>query len=187
MYLKTISIKGFKSFADHTIINLDDKINAIVGPNGSGKSNIVDAIKWVLGEQSPKNLRGESMHDVIFDGSLSRSSQNIATVELIFDNSDSFIKNYPIEISIKRKVYRTGESEYYLNNKIVRLKDITNILLDTGINKESFNMIAQGEVDKIISNSSQDRKIIIEQASGILKYKKERKKHLISYLVLKII
>ena len=174
MYLKTISIKGFKSFADHTIINLDDKINAIVGPNGSGKSNIVDAIKWVLGEQSPKNLRGESMHDVIFDGSLSRSSQNIATVELIFDNSDSFIKNYPIEISIKRKVYRTGESEYYLNNKIVRLKDITNILLDTGINKESFNMIAQGEVDKIISNSSQDRKIIIEQASGILKYKKRK-------------
>ena len=179
MYLKQIITSGFKSFADKLELNLDDKITCIVGPNGSGKSNVVDAVRWVLGEQSVKSLRGEgSMSDVIFSGSKSRNPLNVASVELIFDNSDKYINIPYTDISIKRKIYRSGENEYYLNGEKCRLKDITNLLLDSGMGKESFNIISQGEVSKILSNSPSDRRIIFEEASGILKYKKRKEEAL---------
>ena len=179
MYLKEIIATGFKSFADKLDIKLDDKITCIVGPNGSGKSNVVDAVRWVLGEQSVKSLRGEgSMSDVIFSGSKSRNPLNVASVELVFDNTDHFINVPYTEISIKRKVYRTGENEYYLNGEKCRLKDVVNLLLDTGMGKESFNIISQGEVEKILSNSPSDRRIIFEEAAGILKYKKRKEEAL---------
>ena len=179
MYLKQIVTSGFKSFADKLELNLDDKITCIVGPNGSGKSNVVDAVRWVLGEQSVKSLRGEgSMSDVIFSGSKSRNPLNVASVELIFDNSDKYINIPYTDISIKRKIYRSGENEYYLNGEKCRLKDITNLLLDSGMGKESFNIISQGEVSKILSNSPSDRRIIFEEASGILKYKKRKEEAL---------
>ncbi|MBE6157336.1 MAG: chromosome segregation protein SMC [Firmicutes bacterium] len=179
MYLKEIVTSGFKSFADKLDIKLDDKITCIVGPNGSGKSNVVDAVRWVLGEQSVKSLRGEgSMSDVIFSGSKSRNPLNVASVELIFDNSDHFLNVPYTEISIKRKIYRSGENEYYLNNEKCRLKDLTNLLIDSGMGKESFNIISQGEVEKILSNSPVDRRVIFEEASGILKYKKRKEEAL---------
>ncbi len=179
MYLKGIVTSGFKSFADKLELKLDDKITCIVGPNGSGKSNVVDAVRWVLGEQSVKSLRGDgSMSDVIFSGSKSRSPLNVASVELIFDNTDHYLNIPYTEISIKRRVYRSGENEYYLNNEKCRLKDITNLLMDTGMGKESFNIISQGEVDKILSNSSYDRRVVFEEASGILKYKKRKEEAL---------
>ena len=179
MYLKEIVASGFKSFADKLNIKLDDKITCIVGPNGSGKSNVVDAVRWVLGEQSVKSLRGDgSMSDVIFSGSKSRKPLNVASVELIFDNSDHYLKVPYTDISIKRKVYRSGENEYFLNGEKCRLKDILNLLLDSGVGKESFNIISQGEVDKILSNSPYDRRVIFEEAAGILKYKKRKEEAL---------
>ncbi len=179
MYLKEIIATGFKSFADKIDIKLDDKTTCIVGPNGSGKSNVVDAVRWVLGEQSVKSLRGEgSMSEVIFSGSKSRNPLNVASVELIFDNSDHFLTVPYTEISIKRRVYRSGENEYYLNNEKCRLKDISNLLMDSGMGKESFNIISQGEVDRILSNSAADRRVIIEEAAGILKYKKRKEEAL---------
>ena len=179
MYLKEIVATGFKSFADKIDIKLDDKTTCIVGPNGSGKSNVVDAVRWVLGEQSVKSLRGEgSMSEVIFSGSKSRNPLNVASVELIFDNSDHFLTVPYTEISIKRRVYRSGENEYYLNNEKCRLKDISNLLMDSGMGKESFNIISQGEVDRILSNSAADRRVIIEEAAGILKYKKRKEEAL---------
>lgn len=179
MYLKEIVASGFKSFADKLNIKLDDKITCIVGPNGSGKSNVVDAVRWVLGEQSVKSLRGDgSMSDVIFSGSKSRNPLNVASVELIFDNSDHYLKVPYTDISIKRKVYRSGENEYFLNGEKCRLKDILNLLLDSGVGKESFNIISQGEVDKILSNSPYDRRVIFEEAAGILKYKKRKEEAL---------
>ncbi len=179
MYLKEIVASGFKSFADKIDIKLDGKTTCIVGPNGSGKSNVVDAVRWVLGEQSVKSLRGEgSMSDVIFSGSKSRNPLNVASVELIFDNNDHYLNVPYVEISIKRRVYRSGENEYYLNNEKCRLKDITNLLLDTGMARESFNIISQGEVERILSNSANDRRIIFEEASGILKYKRRKEEAL---------
>ena len=179
MYLKEIVTSGFKSFADKLDIKLDDKITCIVGPNGSGKSNIVDAVRWVLGEQSVKSLRGDgSMSDVIFSGSKSRNPLNVASVELIFDNSDHFLNVPYTELSIKRRVYRSGENEYYLNGEKCRLKDINNLLLDTGMGKESFNIISQGEVERILSNSPTDRRVIFEEAACILKYKKRKEEAL---------
>ena len=179
MYLKEIVASGFKSFADKINIKLDGKNTCIVGPNGSGKSNVVDAVRWVLGEQSVKSLRGEgSMSDVIFSGSKSRNPLNVASVELIFDNNDHFLNIPYTEISIKRRVYRSGENEYYLNNEKCRLKDINNLLMDTGMGKESFNIISQGEVERILSSSPNDRRIIFEEAAGILKYKKRKEEAL---------
>ena len=139
MYLKEIEILGFKSFADKINISLDNNITCVVGPNGSGKSNIVDAIRWVLGEQSVKSLRGENnMADVIFSGSKSRKPLNVASVSLTFDNSDNYL-NLPYErVSIKRRAYKTGENEYFLNGEKCRLKDITELFLDTGVGKNSF-------------------------------------------------
>ncbi len=179
MYLKEIITSGFKSFADRINIKLDGKTTCIVGPNGSGKSNIVDAVRWVLGEQSVKSLRGEgSMSEVIFSGSKSRKPLNVASVELIFDNSDHFLNVSYTDISIKRRVYRSGENEYFLNNEKCRLKDITNLLMDSGMAKESFNIISQGEVERILSNSALDRRVIFEEASGIMKYKKRKEEAL---------
>ena len=179
MYLKEIVTNGFKSFADKMEIKLDDEVTCIVGPNGSGKSNIVDAIRWVLGEQSVKNLRGDGgMSDVIFAGSASRKSKNVASVELIFDNSDHYLKIDYSEVSIKRRVYRSGENEYFINNNKARLKDIVNLFLDSGVGKESFNIISQGEVSKIISESNDDRRVVFEEAAGILKYKKRKEEAL---------
>lgn len=179
MYLKEIITNGFKSFADKMEIKLDDEVTCIVGPNGSGKSNIVDAVRWVLGEQSVKNLRGDGgMSDVIFAGSASRKAKNVASVELIFDNSDHYLKVDYSEVSIKRRVYRSGENEYFINNNKVRLKDIVNLFLDSGVGKESFNIISQGEVSKIISESNDDRRVVFEEAAGILKYKKRKEEAL---------
>lgn len=179
MYLKEIKISGFKSFADKINLSLDDNITCVVGPNGSGKSNIVDAVRWVLGEQSIKSLRGNNnMTDVIFSGSKSRNPLNLASVSLIFDNSDSYIKVPYSEISVTRKVYRSGENEYYINNEKCRLKDINDLFLDSGMGKYAFNIISQGEVGKILSDSSLDRRSIIEEAAGVLKYKKRKEEAL---------
>ena len=175
MYLKEIQASGFKSFADKLNIVLDDNITCIVGPNGSGKSNVVDAVRWVLGEQSVKSLRGDgNMTDVIFSGSKSRNGLNVASVALIFDNSDHYLNIPYTEVSVKRRVYRTGENEYFLNGEKCRLKDITDLFMDSGIGKESFNIISQGQVDKILSNSPYDRRVIFEEAAGVLKYKKRK-------------
>ena len=179
MYLKEIKTSGFKSFADKVSINLDNNITCIVGPNGSGKSNIVDAVKWVMGEQSIKTLRGSnSMTDVIFQGSASRHAQNIASVTLVFDNTDSYLKVPYTEISVTRKVYKSGENEYFINNEPCRLKDIQDLFLDSGVGKYAFNIISQGEIAKIISDSPQERRSIIEEAAGVLKYKKRKEEAL---------
>ncbi len=175
MYLKEIRIVGFKSFAEKITINLDNKISAIVGPNGSGKSNIVDAVRWVLGEQSVKQLRGEGlMSDVIFSGSKSRKASSSASVTLVFDNTDKFLPIDYTEVSIKRCVYKTGENEYYLNNEKCRLKDIQNILVDTGTSKESFNIISQGDIGAILSNKPEERRVVFEATANVIKYRKRK-------------
>ena len=179
MYLKKIIAHGFKSFADKITIELNDGIIGIVGPNGSGKSNVVDAVRWVLGEQSVKSLRGDgNMTDVIFSGSKSRNPSNVASVTLIFDNTDSYLNLPYTEISIKRRVYKDGTNEYYLNNEKCRLKDITDILLDSGIAKESFNIISQGKIEEIISSKPNERRIVFEEAAGVLKYKRRKEEAL---------
>ena len=174
MYLKSIKAYGFKSFADKTEINFGENINGIVGPNGSGKSNVVDAVRWVLGEQSLKSLRGDVSTDVIFSGSKSRKPLNSASVTLIFDNSDMYLPTNYTEVSVKRVMYRTGENEYFLNNESCRLKDITNLFTDSGVDKESFNIISQGKIDEILSTKANDRRVIFESAAGVLKYKKRK-------------
>lgn len=178
MYLKEIRAYGFKSFADKINIEFSNNINGIVGPNGSGKSNIVDAVRWVLGEQSIKSLRGDTSTDVIFSGSKSRKALNSASVTLVFDNSDKAINLDFNEVAIKRILYRTGENEYYINNERVRLKDISELLMDTGGSKESFNIISQGKIDEIILAKPTDRRVIIEEAAGVLKYKKRKEEAL---------
>lgn len=179
MYLKEIKAHGFKSFADRTSIEFNNGVTGIVGPNGSGKSNVVDAVRWVLGEQSVKSLRGEgNMTDVIFSGSKSRNSLNVASVTLIFDNSDHYLPIDFNEVSIKRRVYKDGTNEYFLNGEKCRLKDITDILLDSGIAKESFNIISQGKIEEILSNKPSERRIIFEEAAGVLKYKKRKEEAL---------
>ncbi len=178
MYLKEIRTYGFKSFADKTTIEFNNGINGIVGPNGSGKSNIVDAVRWVLGEQSNKSLRAENQVDVIFSGSKSRKPLNSASVTLVFDNSDHYLALDFDEIAIKRVLFRTGESEFYINNERCRLKDINDLLIDTGIAKESFNIISQGKIDEILSTHSSDRRVIFEEAAGVLKYKKRKEEAL---------
>ena len=175
MYLKEIKISGFKSFRDNITMTFDKGISCLVGPNGSGKSNIIDAIRFVLGEQSSKSLRGDQgMTDLIFSGSQNSKALNVASVALTFDNSDNYLKIPFKELSIKRRIYRTGENDYFINGEKVRLKDIVDLFLDSGIGKNAFSIVGQGEIAKILSNSSLDRRTIIEQAAGIAKYK-ERK------------
>lgn len=175
MYLKEIKASGFKSFADTIDIELTNGISGIVGPNGSGKSNVVDAVRWVLGEQSVKQLRGEgAMSDVIFTGSKSRRAASFASVTLVFDNSDKYLNIEYDEVQIKRTIYKTGENEYFINNTRARLKDILELFMDTGASKESFNIISQGDVANILSGKAEDRRVIFEEASGVLKYKKRK-------------
>ena len=175
MYLKSIKLDGFKSFANKTIFELNKGITAIVGPNGSGKSNIVDAVRWVLGEQSVKSLRGgTSMSDVIFSGSESKDALAKASVTLTFDNSDKYLNSEFDEIEIKRCVYKSGESEYYINNVKVRLKDIQDLFIDSGSSNDAFNIISQGTVTDIVNSRPIDRRTIFESAAGVLKYKKRK-------------
>lgn len=175
MRLKSIKINGFKSFADKTEIEFKTDITAVVGPNGSGKSNIVDAVRWVLGEQSVKSLRGtNSMNDCIFQGSEKRNASKRCEVTLTFDNSTKFLNTDLSEVEIKRILYSSGENEYYINNSKVKLKDITNILLDSGIGINSFNIISQGNIEEIIKSKPIDRRTILENASGVLKYKNRK-------------
>lgn len=175
--MKLISIKahGFKSFADKIEISVDDKITGIVGPNGSGKSNVVDAIRWVLGESSLKEIRGgEKLADCIFNGSSSRGACSRAWVSLTFDNTDHYLASDYNEIEIKREVYKTGENEYYINNTKVRKKDITDLFLDSGTNANSFSIISQGRISEILKGKPSDRRAIIEEAASVLKYKKRK-------------
>ncbi len=175
MYLKSIKSHGFKSFADITEIELKPGITGIVGPNGSGKSNVVDAVKWVLGEQSIKALRAtNSMSDVIFTGSKSRKAMNRAYVALTFTNEDKYLNTEFTTVEIKRVLYRTGENEYFINNNKVRLKDITDLFIDSGAGRESFNIISQGSVADVINSKPEERRIIFESAAGVLKYKKRK-------------
>lgn len=179
MYLKKIIAQGFKSFADNTIIDLENNIAGIVGPNGSGKSNVVDAVRWVLGEQSVKSLRGDgNMTDVIFSGSKSRNPMNSASVTLIFNNSDNYLNISFEEVSIKRRLYKDGTNEFFLNGEKCRLKDISDLLMDSGIAKESFNIISQGKIEDILSSKPENRRIIFEEAAGVLKYKKRKEEAL---------
>ena len=179
MYLKSIKAQGFKSFADKLDLEIKDGITAIVGPNGSGKSNVVDAVRWVLGEQSIKSLRGsDNMTDVIFSGSKDRPMQSRAMVALTFDNSDHYFNSDFTEIEIKRIVYRSGENEYLINGSKVRLKDITNLFIDSGAGNDSFNIISQGNIADVINSKPEARRTIFEEAAGVLKYKKRKEESL---------
>ena len=174
MYLKEIQTYGFKSFADKINFEFTNNLNGIVGPNGSGKSNVVDAVRWVLGEGSSKQLRLSDASSVIFSGSKSRKALNSAMVNIIFDNSDRHLPIDFNEVSIKRVLYRSGDNEYYLNGEKCRLKDITDLLTDSGAAKESFNIIGQGKIDEILSTKPYDRRVTFEEAAGVLKYKKRK-------------
>ncbi|MBA4544025.1 chromosome segregation protein SMC [Thermoactinomyces daqus] len=175
MYLKRLEMSGFKSFADRTELEFVPGITAVVGPNGSGKSNVTDGIRWVLGEQSAKSLRGNKMEDVIFAGSDTRKPVGYCEVSITFDNSDRRLPLDYAEVTVTRRVYRSGESEYLLNRQSCRLKDIHELFLDTGIGKDAYSMIGQGKIDEILSSKSEDRRIIFEEAAGISKYKTRKK------------
>lgn len=174
LILKKLEIYGFKSFADKIHMSFDGGITSIVGPNGSGKSNIADAIRWVLGEQSARSLRGNKMEDVIFSGTQVRKPLGYAQVSITLDNSDFVLPLEYTEVTITRRVFRSGESEYSINKSPCRLKDITELLMDTGIGKEGYSIIGQGRIDEILSNRSEDRRYIFEEAAGIVKYKSRR-------------
>lgn len=176
MFLKRLEVIGFKSFADRIGIDFVPGVTAVVGPNGSGKSNVTDSIRWVLGEQSAKSLRGSKMEDVIFAGSDSRKPLNFAEVTLVLDNEDQQAPIPFTEISVTRRVYRSGDSEYLLNNQQCRLKDITDLFMDSGLGKEAFSIISQGRVDEILNSRPDDRRTIFEEAAGVLKYKNRKKK-----------
>lgn len=172
MYLKALEIQGFKSFPDKTVLNFGEDITAIVGPNGSGKSNISDAIRWVMGEQSTKNLRGAKMEDVIFGGTAKRPQLGFAQVTLVLDNTGHiFPAIEESEVAVTRRYYRSGESEYYINRQSVRLKDVMELFMDTGMGKEGYSIIGQGRIDEILSTKSGDRREIFEEAAGISKYR----------------
>ena len=171
MYLKRIEMQGFKSFADKTVIELKQGITTVIGPNGSGKSNISDAIRWVLGEQSIKSLRGSKSLDIIFAGTQNRKSLGFAESSLVFDNSDKTLPIEYTEVTITRKLYRSGETGYYINKVPCRLKDVLELFMDTGIGKDGYSIIGQGKIDEILSNKSEDRRHIFEEAAGIVKYR----------------
>lgn len=176
MFLKQLDILGFKSFAEKTSIDFVKGVTAVVGPNGSGKSNVTDAIRWVLGEQSAKSLRGGKMEDVIFSGSDSRKPLNYADVSLLLDNSDGALPVEYNEVSVTRRVFRSGDSEYLLNSQHCRLKDIVDLFMDSGLGKEAFSIISQGKVEEILNSRPEDRRTIFEEAAGVLKYKTRKKK-----------
>ena len=176
MYLKALEIQGFKSFPDKTVLNFGEDITAIVGPNGSGKSNISDAIRWVMGEQSSKSLRGAKMEDVIFGGTEKRSQMGFAQVTLVLDNTEHIFPSMEEnEVAVTRRYYRSGESEYYINKQSVRLRDVNELFMDTGMGREGYSIIGQGRIDEILSQKSGDRREIFEEAAGIsrFRYRKE--------------
>ena len=175
MYLKEIEIQGFKSFADKTKVVFDQGVTAVVGPNGSGKSNITESLRWALGESSVKSLRGGKMPDVIFAGTESRKPLNYASVVVTLDNNDGFIKDAGQEIRVERHIYRSGDSEYKIDGKKVRLRDIHDLFLDTGLGRDSFSIISQGKVEEIFNSKPEERRAIFEEAAGVLKYKTRRK------------
>lgn len=176
MHLKRIEIAGFKSFADRTKIEFEKGVTAVIGPNGSGKSNITEAIRWVLGEQSAKSLRGGKMPDIIFAGSDSRKQLNLAEVTVVLDNTDHYLPLAFSEISVTRRYRRTGESDFFINKKACRLKDIQDLFMDSGLGKESFSIISQGKVEAIFASKPEDRRGIFEEAAGVLKYKQRKRK-----------
>ena len=171
MYLKRLEMQGFKSFADKTVLELMPGITGVIGPNGSGKSNIVDCIKWILGEQSIKTLRGGKSSDIIFAGTEARKPLGLAEASLIFDNSDGVLPIEYAEVTVTRKIFRSGETGYYINKVPCRLKDILELFMDTGIGKDGYSIIGQGKIDEILSNKSEDRRNVFEEAAGIVKYK----------------
>ena len=176
MYLKSLVLKGFKSFADRSVLTLEPGITAIVGPNGSGKSNISDAVLWVLGERNVKHLRGQAMEDVIFSGSSARKPVAVAEVELVLDNSDGMLPVEFDEVSIARRLYRTGESEYLINGTVARRMDVLDILHDTGLGTGTHSIISQGSLDSILQSKPEDRRALIEEAAGVLKHKQRKEK-----------
>ena len=171
MYLKRLELQGFKSFADKTVLEFMPGITSVIGPNGSGKSNISDAIRWVLGEQSMKSLRGAKSNDIIFAGTQNRKSLGFAEASLVFDNEDGTLPIEYAEVTVTRKIYRSGETGYYINKVPCRLKDILELFMDTGIGKDGYSIIGQGKIDEILSNKSEDRRNVFEEAAGIVKYK----------------
>ncbi|MGD8190168.1 chromosome segregation protein SMC [Brevibacillus ginsengisoli] len=175
MYLKRLEIVGFKSFADRTELEFVPGVTAVVGPNGSGKSNVSDAIRWVLGEQSAKSLRGTKMEDIIFAGSDTRKPVNYAEVSLTLDNTDRSLDLEYSEVTVTRRVYRSGDSEYYINKRSCRLKDIMELFMDTGVGKEAYSIIGQGRIEEILSTKAEDRRGIFEEAAGIVKYKSRKR------------
>lgn len=174
MYLKRLELQGFKSFADKTILEFMPGITSVIGPNGSGKSNISDSIRWVLGEQSMKSLRGSKSLDVIFAGTQNRKSLGFAEASLVFDNSDGALPIEYTEVTVTRKIYRSGETGYYINKVPCRLKDVLELFMDTGIGKDGYSIIGQGKIDEILSNKSEDRRHIFEEAAGIVKYRNRK-------------
>ena len=171
MYLKRLELQGFKSFADRTVLEFMPGITTVIGPNGSGKSNISDAIRWVLGEQSMKSLRGTKSLDIIFAGTQNRKSLGFAEASLVFDNSDGALPIEYTEVTVTRKIYRSGETGYFINKTPCRLKDVLELFMDTGIGKDGYSIIGQGKIDEILSNKSEDRRHIFEEAAGIVKYR----------------
>ncbi len=171
MYLKTLTLKGFKSFADKSVLNLEPGITAVVGPNGSGKSNISDAVLWVLGERNAKNLRGQAMEDVIFSGSSARKATGFAEVELVLDNTDGTLPVDFSEVVVTRRMYRSGESEYLINGAVARRMDVLDILHDSGLGTGTHSIISQGSLDSILRSKPEDRRALIEEAAGVLKHK----------------
>ena len=178
MYLKSLTVKGFKSFADRAILTLEPGVTSVVGPNGSGKSNISDAVLWVLGEQSAKSLRGNSMEDVIFAGSSARQAVGVAEVDLVLDNADGTLPLEFNEVTITRRMYRNGESEYLINSSPCRLMDIQDLLHDSGLGRDTHSIISQGRLDEILNSRPEDRRALIEEAAGVLKHKKRKERAL---------
>ena len=176
MHLKSITIKGFKSFPDRTRLEFGAGVSVIVGPNGSGKSNITDAVLWALGEQSPLAVRGQSMQDVIFAGGRGVQARNEAEVELVLDNSDGTVASGASELSILRRLNRAGEGEYRLNGARCRLVDVLELLSDTGLGKEAHSVISQGRVEAIVTSKPRDRRLLIEEAAGLGKHRKRRRR-----------
>ena len=174
MYLKNIEMQGFKSFANKIVLEFHDGITGIVGPNGSGKSNVADAVRWVFGEQSAKQLRGGNMQDVIFAGTENRKPLGFASVSITLDNADRQINFDAEEVTVTRRLYRSGESEYLLNGRNCRLKDINEMFYDTGIGKEGYSIIGQGQIDRILSGKAEERRELFDEAAGIVKFKRRK-------------